>query len=204
MAPQLVLFLHISSSWVKIRLYIKNQFPRLSGRGLNYFLCDGTLILLLHISSIWVKIRLYTENQLPRLSGSGLNVCGCGLHTNCRVTPTSFLVEVGLWQYAVFIYILSTSTVLMNLYQFHPKHRWAIFYRSVPLDWWGRKKRFCSVQNRFIKNWYKNERMTFPIARLGRVLEKTSRGQVRPALAWQWEKYQNRIQNMQTRGEMSS
>ena len=57
----------------------------------------------LHISSTWVKIRLYTENQLPRLSGSGLKVCGGGvggvgggLHTNCLVTPTSFLVEVGL------------------------------------------------------------------------------------------------------------
>jgi hypothetical protein len=54
--------------------------------------------LLLQISSTWVKIRFYTENQLPRLSGSGLKVCGGGggLYTNCRVTPPSFLVDVGL------------------------------------------------------------------------------------------------------------
>jgi hypothetical protein len=29
------LFLHISSSWVKIRLFTENQLPRLSGRGLK-------------------------------------------------------------------------------------------------------------------------------------------------------------------------
>jgi hypothetical protein len=65
------------------------------------FFLDGTPIMFLHISSIWVKIMLYTENQLPRLSGSGLKVCDGvvgvgGLDTNCLVTPTSFLIEVGL------------------------------------------------------------------------------------------------------------
>ena len=81
MAPQFWLFLHISSSWVKIRLYSENQLPWLSGSGLNFFnfFFDGTPIFFLHISSIWVKIRLYTENQLPRLSGSGLKVCGGGV-----------------------------------------------------------------------------------------------------------------------------
>ena len=34
-APQLVLFLHISPSWVKIRLYTKNQLPRMSESGLK-------------------------------------------------------------------------------------------------------------------------------------------------------------------------
>ena len=57
-APQLVLFLHISSSWVKIRLHIKNQLPRLSESSLiqkNIFF-DGTPIICLHISSTWFKI----------------------------------------------------------------------------------------------------------------------------------------------------
>jgi hypothetical protein len=31
------LLLHISSSWVKIRLYTKNQLPRLSGSGLKIY-----------------------------------------------------------------------------------------------------------------------------------------------------------------------
>ena len=35
MATQFVLFLHISSSWVKIRLYTENQLPMLSGSGLK-------------------------------------------------------------------------------------------------------------------------------------------------------------------------
>ena len=35
MAPQLVLFSHISSSWVKIRLYTENQLTRLPGNTLK-------------------------------------------------------------------------------------------------------------------------------------------------------------------------
>ena len=35
MAPQLVLFSHISSSWVKIRLYTENQLPSLPGSALK-------------------------------------------------------------------------------------------------------------------------------------------------------------------------
>jgi hypothetical protein len=41
------------------------------------------------------------EDDLKGLKFNCLNsytVCGGGLHTNCRVTPTSFLVEVGLLQ----------------------------------------------------------------------------------------------------------
>jgi hypothetical protein len=34
-----LLFLNISSSWVKIRLYSENQLPRLSGSGLK--VCVG-------------------------------------------------------------------------------------------------------------------------------------------------------------------
>jgi hypothetical protein len=67
---------HISSSSVKIRLYIENQLPRLSGNGLKvcrFFLWHPNFVL--HISFSWVKIRLYTENQCPRLSGSGIKVC---------------------------------------------------------------------------------------------------------------------------------
>ena len=70
MATQLVLFFHISSSWVNIRFYTENQLPRLSGSGIIFF--DGTPIFFLHIPSSWVKIRLHTENWLPRLPGSAL------------------------------------------------------------------------------------------------------------------------------------
>ena len=35
MAPQLVLFLHFSSSWVKLRLYTENQLARLPGSALK-------------------------------------------------------------------------------------------------------------------------------------------------------------------------
>ena len=60
-------FLHISSSWVKIRLHTKNQLPMLPGppsvgvgvRWPQFFK---------NISSSWVKIMLHTKNQLPRLS----------------------------------------------------------------------------------------------------------------------------------------
>ena len=71
MAPQLVLFLHIKSNWVKIRLYTENQLPRLSGSGIIFLYI---IFIFLHISSIWFKIRLYTENQLSRLPGSALKV----------------------------------------------------------------------------------------------------------------------------------
>jgi hypothetical protein len=78
MATQLLLFLHISPSWVKIRLYTENQLPNLFGSGLKKikFFFDGIPFFLVHISSTWVKIRLYTKSQLPRLYGSGLKVCG--------------------------------------------------------------------------------------------------------------------------------
>ena len=35
MSSLLVLFLHIQSSWVKLRLYTENQLPRLSGSALK-------------------------------------------------------------------------------------------------------------------------------------------------------------------------
>jgi hypothetical protein len=38
MAPP-IMFLHISSTWVNIRLYTENQLPRLSGSGLK--VCGG-------------------------------------------------------------------------------------------------------------------------------------------------------------------
>ena len=77
MAFQLVLFLHISSSWVTIRLYTENQLPRLSWSGLFFiYFCTAPHFFPSHISSTWVKLRLYTENQLPRLSWSGLKVPG--------------------------------------------------------------------------------------------------------------------------------
>ena len=41
MTPQLALFLHISSSWVKIRLYTENQLPRLSRSGFKVYLGGG-------------------------------------------------------------------------------------------------------------------------------------------------------------------
>ena len=36
-------FLHISSSWVKIRLNSENQLPRLSGSALKVYVVVGTL-----------------------------------------------------------------------------------------------------------------------------------------------------------------
>ena len=47
MAPQLLLFLHISSSWVKIRLPTENQLPRLPGSALKvpgWVVVDGFLV----------------------------------------------------------------------------------------------------------------------------------------------------------------
>ena len=74
------LMLHISLSWVKIRLYTENQRPRLSESGLKCLLkfFMALQVFLGHISSSWVEIRLYTKNQLSSLSGSGLKVC-CGV-----------------------------------------------------------------------------------------------------------------------------
>ena len=68
------MLLHISSSWVKIRLYTENQLPRLTGSDIFLFFLMAPRYFFLHISSSWVKIRLHTENQLPRLPGSALKV----------------------------------------------------------------------------------------------------------------------------------
>ena len=52
-----------------------------------------------HQLGFWLKLGCdNTKDQFHRLFGSGLKVCGgvSGLDTNNLVTPTSFLVEVGL------------------------------------------------------------------------------------------------------------
>ena len=43
MAMQLVLFLHISSYWVKIRLYTKNKLPRLPESTLKVLVGGGVV-----------------------------------------------------------------------------------------------------------------------------------------------------------------
>ena len=91
-----MLFLHISSSWVKIRLFMENQLPRLSESGIFFsFFFDVTSIICLHISSTWLKIRLYTEYQIPRLPWNALKVPGwVGSYPLSSQAPTH--VEVKL------------------------------------------------------------------------------------------------------------
>jgi hypothetical protein len=54
-------FLHISSSWVKIRLQIENQLPGLSGSALKVWLTwvGGVVVQLITLSlSTWVEVEL--------------------------------------------------------------------------------------------------------------------------------------------------
>ena len=67
---------------------------------------SGDPYFFLYSSPSWVEIRVHTENCLPRLSVSDLKVCvgwvgfGWWVPVNYVVTPTSYWVEVGLWQFA--------------------------------------------------------------------------------------------------------
>ena len=106
MAPQLLLFFHISSNWVKIRLYIENQLPRLSE--------SSPFFIFLHISSTWVKIRLYTKNQLPRLPGSFLKVHGGWVGEFFIVL--CILIK---WGKAIFVKCFSTMFNKYCLYKHH-------------------------------------------------------------------------------------
>jgi hypothetical protein len=88
MAPQSVVFFHILSNMVKIRLHTENQLPRLPGSAskvpgwvatypLKRFRYSSAVttkeisqaIFFVYISSSWVEIN-FTEFQLPRLPGS--------------------------------------------------------------------------------------------------------------------------------------
>ena len=98
---------HISSGWIKIRLYTENQLHRLSGSGLKVFFWGFFMAphFFWHISSTWVKKRLYTENQLPRLSGCGLKVCGgmVSVPLCCTGLPGFFMsvIYFGGWGYNI-------------------------------------------------------------------------------------------------------
>ena len=65
-SPQLMLFLRISSSWVKTRLNTKNQLPRLPGIGILFFIAPH-LVLILYIPLNW----------LTKFVGEKINFLGC-------------------------------------------------------------------------------------------------------------------------------
>ena len=84
---------HISSSWVKIRLYTENQLPRLPGSGLK---CNGTRCGVVVVWWWW---------------------CG-GFITDYKTTPTKIVLNcfgllVGLWQLCKY-YV--NQAVLTNIY----------------------------------------------------------------------------------------